>query len=600
MKKVDRNYTAGKSNTDLIGCIGFCEPVEVDTTSTKKVLITGAGSYIGETFRTYAAVHYPELEIDAVDMIDGSWSEKDFSVYDVIYHVAGIAHADVGNVDEATKEKYYVINTDLAVEVCKKAKSEGVKEFVFMSSMIVYGDSAPHGEKKIVDEHTVPKAANFYGDSKLQADVAVRDMADDSFKVIVLRPPMIYGKGSKGNYAMLAKFAKILPVFPDVDNDRSMLHIDNLCEFLCQIMLVKEFKENSVVLMPQNDEWTRTSEMVKEIAEISGKKIRMIGGIMKPVVSLGGKIPGKINGLVNKVFGNSCYAFEMSQYEGINYQTTSLKESIVKTEVCNSKESVTTKVGCDGLVSVIMPAYNAEMFVDESICSVLNQKYKNWELIIVDDCSSDNTVSVVQKYVEEDSRIHLYCQKVNSGSAAARNKGISKANGRYIAFLDADDLWFTDKLQKQISFMKENDYDFTFTSYELFSSEDGKSRGVFNVPSLIYYEEYLKNTIIGNLTVILDRWKVDNVHVEIGDIEDVLTWMYFLKRGYTAYGLNLNLAKYRVYVTSKSGNKLKNAKKYYECLRKNQGLSVEKSILCEICYLFNASVKRIKGRIQTR
>lgn len=120
--------------------------------------------------------------------------EKDFSGYDIVYHVAGIAHADVGSVDEATKADYYAVNTDLAVEVCEKAKEEGVKQFVFMSSMIIYGDSAPYGRKKIVDGHTVPVAANFYGDSKLQADVAVRDLADDKFKVIVIRPPMIYGK----------------------------------------------------------------------------------------------------------------------------------------------------------------------------------------------------------------------------------------------------------------------------------------------------------------------------------------------------------------------------------------------------------------------
>lgn len=334
MKKqtVGRHYTDGMTSEELIGHIGFGEPVEVDIETEKKVLITGAGSYIGEAFQTYATEHYPALKVDAVDMIDGSWREKNFSSYDIIYHVAGIAHADVGNVDEATKAKYYAVNTDLAVEVCEKAKAEGVKNFVFMSSMIVYGDSAPYGKSKVVDEHTVPFAANFYGDSKLQADAAVRELADDSFHVFVLRPPMIYGKGSKGNYPTLAKFAKKLPVFPNVDNERSMLHIDNLCEFLCQIMMVKEVKDNAIVLIPQNGEWTKTSEMVKEIGEVTGKKVRLIGGIMKPAVLLGGKVPGKIGGLVNKAFGNSTYAHEMSIYEGIVYQTTSLKESIQKTE----------------------------------------------------------------------------------------------------------------------------------------------------------------------------------------------------------------------------------------------------------------------------
>lgn len=349
-KSVGRNYTNGRNDKDLIGCIGFGEPVEIDTKTEKKVLITGAGSYIGESFRAYAAKKYPTLKIDAIDMTDSLWRECDFSGYDIVYHVAGIAHADVGKVDDATKEKYYAVNTDLAIEVCQKAKAEGVKRFVIMSSMIVYGDSAPYGKSKVVDEHTVPKATNFYGDSKLQADVAVRDFADDAFKVFVLRPPMIYGKNSKGNYPALAKLAKKLWVFPDVDNQRSMLHIDNLCEFLCQIMLVKDVKENSVILIPQNSEWVNTSQMVKEIGEVTDSKVTLVGGIMKLAISFGGKVPGKIGKLINKAFGNFAYAQSMSQYEGINYQTISLQESIRKTEGNDVKKKVLFLVNHDVVI----------------------------------------------------------------------------------------------------------------------------------------------------------------------------------------------------------------------------------------------------------
>ena len=133
----------------------------------KKVLITGANSYIGVSFENYVHEHYSsELSIDTVDMIDGSWREKNFSSYDVVYHVAGIAHADVGNVSDEVKAKYYVINTDLAIETAKKAKADGVKQFVFMSSAIVYGDSAPYGKRKRITADTEPQPANFYGDSK--------------------------------------------------------------------------------------------------------------------------------------------------------------------------------------------------------------------------------------------------------------------------------------------------------------------------------------------------------------------------------------------------------------------------------------------------
>lgn len=331
MRKVGRHYTDGKSDADLIGNIGFGEPVIVDKDVERHVLITGAGSYIGESFRAYAADYYPSLNIEAIDMIDGSWRDVDFSSYDIIYHVAGIAHADVGNVDEATKAKYYAVNTDLTVEVCKKAKKEGVGRFIFMSSAIVYGESAPYGTQKIIDSTAVPHPANFYGDSKLQADVAVRDMADDNFKVIVLRPPMIYGRGSKGNYPTLAKIARKVPVFPCVQNERSMLHIDNLCEFLCQLMLIKKISRDAVVLIPQNPEWTQTAQMVKEIGAVSGKNIKLIG-IANPAVAVVGKMPGKIGGLVNKAFGNMAYDQRLSKYDGLDYQVITLKESVERTE----------------------------------------------------------------------------------------------------------------------------------------------------------------------------------------------------------------------------------------------------------------------------
>lgn len=331
MKKSGRNYTAGKSDKELIGNIGFDEPVTVDKEMHRKVLITGAGSYIGESFQRYAEKHYTEnFTIDTLDMLTDAWREKSFADYDIVYHVAGLAHADVGHVSEETKEKYYQVNTDLAIEVAEKAKKEGVKEFIFMSSMIVYGDSAPYGKKKVIDENTVPAPANFYGDSKLQADVAVRELSDEKFKVIVLRPPMIYGRGSKGNYQTLSKLAKVLPVFPNVDNERSMLYIENLCEFLCQIMLV-DIKQNSTVLMPQNAEWTKISEMVEQIAKANGHKI-IRTKLLNPAVFIGSKIPGKIGGLVNKAFGNSAYKYKRSIYEGIDYQEFRLGASVRMTE----------------------------------------------------------------------------------------------------------------------------------------------------------------------------------------------------------------------------------------------------------------------------
>ena len=332
LKKIDRCYTEGKTKKELIGNIGFGGKVEVDKEQKKKVLITGAKSYIGQSFMKYAYKYYSNnFEIEELDLISENWKEKNFTNYDIVYHVAGIAHADVGNVSDEVKRKYYEVNTDLAVEVARKAKDEGVKEFIFMSSMIVYGDSAPYGKKKIVDENTVPEPSNFYGNSKMQADMAVRDMATEDFKVIVIRPPMIYGKESKGNYRTLATLVKKLPLFPDVENNRSMLFVGNLCEFLCQIMLVKEIKENAVVLIPQNKEWIKTSNMLRKIANVTERKV-YVTKCLDPFIFIASKVPGKIGTLVNKAFGNSCYEPSMSKINGIKYQIYDFEKSISITE----------------------------------------------------------------------------------------------------------------------------------------------------------------------------------------------------------------------------------------------------------------------------
>lgn len=325
-KKMDSVNAADTGFKDY-GCLKRFD-IDISEKNRKRVLITGAGSYIGESFERWAQEHYSaNFTIDTVDMRDPNWRSMDFSSYDIVFHVAGIAHADVGKVTEEEKKKYYAVNTDLAIETAKKAKAEGIRQFVFMSSMIIYGDSAPYGKEKVIDEHTVPAPANFYGDSKWQADQRVRMLASERFRVAVLRPPMIYGKGSKGNYPVLVKLAKKLPVFPEVENRRSMLYIGNLCEFLCKLMLSGE----GGVYFPQNEEYTKTSEMVRMIAGTAGKKV-WVTKLLKPAVVIGSHIPGKISRLVDKAFGNAVYRQEISVYEGLDYQKVSLKESIREAE----------------------------------------------------------------------------------------------------------------------------------------------------------------------------------------------------------------------------------------------------------------------------
>ena len=287
----------------------------------KRVLITGAGSYIGEAFEKYAGNHYKqEFTIDTVDMLDENWRQTDFSQYDVVFHVAGIAHADVENVTDETKALYYRVNTDLAVETAEIAKAAGVKQFIFMSSMIIYG-GLEH-----VTKDTMPQPSNFYGDSKWQADEKIRALNSETFRVVVLRPPMIYGKGSKGNYPVLAKLARKLPIFPKVKNIRSMLYIENLCEFLC--LMIKN--EERGIFFPQNESFTNTGEMVVQIAKVKGHAIWSTI-LLAPAVTIGKHCPGKIGALCNKAFGNSYYDLEMSEYKE-PYRVCGLEESIRRTE----------------------------------------------------------------------------------------------------------------------------------------------------------------------------------------------------------------------------------------------------------------------------
>lgn len=288
----------------------------------KKILITGANSYIGVSFENYLKQWSDQYSVDTVDMIDGTWREKDFSSYDTVFHVAGIAHADTGHVSEERKAFYYKINTDLTVETAKKAKADGVKQFIFMSSAIVYGESASIGKSKVITNNTNPFPANFYGDSKLQAENGILPLQDEDFNVIVLRPPMIYGKGSKGNYPVLSKLVKKLPFFPYVKNERSMLYIENLCEFV-RLMVVNE---EHGIFHPQNSEYSSTAELVKMIAKAHGKKIFIIKGFGWAL-----KIMSHITGLVNKAFGSMSYDMSISEYKE-DYRVCGLAESIKRTE----------------------------------------------------------------------------------------------------------------------------------------------------------------------------------------------------------------------------------------------------------------------------
>lgn len=289
----------------------------------KKVLITGLNSYIGNSFEKYIAeMQDASVLIEKVSLKEDGWQKKSWAGYDAVLHVAGLAHVDVTHADEKTKRRYYQINRDLARQAAEKAKNDGIKQFIYLSSIIVYGDSAPIGKEKKITKETKPAPANFYGDSKLQGEQAVSAFQSEDFRILILRLPMIYGKDSKGNFPKLKRLAEITPIFPKIENRRSMLYIKNLCE-LVRIAFEKELDGT---ICPQNKEVVSTSELVRLIGEQKHKKIVLLSGF---IVVL--KICSYLTGYVNKIFGSLEYDKELGGLE-LNYNRHSLRESLKNME----------------------------------------------------------------------------------------------------------------------------------------------------------------------------------------------------------------------------------------------------------------------------
>ena len=266
----------------------------------KIVLITGANSYIGTSFEKYITkwnLEHPNddhLIINTLDMQSPSWKEYDFSKYDSILHLAGIVHQKE---TESNRELYFKVNRDLAFETAKKAKEAGVKQFIYFSTMSVYGLLTG-----VIDKNTPENPTNAYGKSKLEGEKLIKSIEDDKFKVAIVRPPMIYGEGCKGNYQTLCKIVDFSPIFPDFPNQRSLISIENLCNFLFDIIK----NENQGLFLPQNPEYISTTSLVKKIANYKGKKIRFTK-LFNPIISFFQKQSNAIGIQCQKAFGNLIY-----------------------------------------------------------------------------------------------------------------------------------------------------------------------------------------------------------------------------------------------------------------------------------------------------
>ncbi|MEO2073957.1 MAG: glycosyltransferase family 2 protein [Bacillus sp. (in: firmicutes)] len=247
----------------------------------------------------------------------------------------------------------------------------------------------------------------------------------------------------------------------------------------------------------------------------------------------------------------------------------------------------------EAVVSIITPTYNAGRFITETIQSVKAQTFINWEMIIVDDCSSDNTVDIVMHEMSVDPRIKLIQLQKNGGPAVARNTAITAAGGNYLAFLDSDDLWHPQKLERQLMFMEKYNLAFSYTDYRMMTEKGERTDVVIQVPSKIEYKNLLKNTMIGTLTVMLDRRKVGRVQMPLHRdcSEDYGLWLSILSKGIHAYGLNEELATYRKCEHSLSSNKLKSAQKTWNTYRKVVKINVASSLWYFVNYSLHALIK---------
>ena len=277
------------------------------------ILITGAGSYVGTQVENWLKKE-GQFKVDSVDTFGDNWKKADYTKYEVVYHVAGIAHV---NADPKMEPLYYQVNRDLTIAIAKYAKEAGVKQFIFMSSMIVFHESQSL-KAEVLTKDTKPNPNGFYGDSKLQAEIGLKELECETFKVCILRPPMIYGPNSKGNFPRLAKLACKTPVFPAWHNKRSMLFIDNFSEFVKQAIL----RQLSGTFYPQNRELADTVEIIRFFAKEAGRRV-WITRLLNPFVWLGSFVLQPIN----KMFATYYYDPEMSKMD-FDYQLVSFEESL--------------------------------------------------------------------------------------------------------------------------------------------------------------------------------------------------------------------------------------------------------------------------------
>ena len=284
----------------------------------KKILITGKGSYLGNSLKAYLEAFGDCYQVDCLSLRSGDWKEQSFRGYDAVYHTAAIVHQPRSKDAPGELARYRAVNCDLAVDAAKKAKAEGVRQFVFLSTMAVYGLTAAFGKTVTITAQTPTIPTDNYGLSKLEAERALLSLEGPDFRVSILRPPMIYGKDCKGNFRSLVSMARRLPFFPKVPNQRSMLYVGSLNRLVQQII----DREDRGIFCPQDPEYVNTSAMVQAIAAAQGKHLVLVPGF-----SWAFHLLRHLTGAVDKAFGSLVYDKSLSKLEE-DYRIASFPDSV--------------------------------------------------------------------------------------------------------------------------------------------------------------------------------------------------------------------------------------------------------------------------------
>lgn len=457
--------------------IGKCSK-KLDLSEKKNIIIAGESAYIGVKFKEFMS-SYDNYMIESFSTRNDNWKQLDFSKYDVVYYVAGIAH-----IKETAENRnlYYEVNRDLAVAVAEKAKREGIKQFVYLSSMSVYGLTVGK-----INENTIVNPRNTYGKSKLEAEQLLWKLKDENFVVSIVRPPMVYGYGCKGNYQKLKSYILKIGILPKYINERSMIYIDNLSSAVRGII----HNGRSGIFFPQNVQYVNTTNLICNIALNNNKKIINIR-MIKPLIALATK---KIE-YVQKIFGTLVYDQKLNVPESWIIEKN-FEETIMFTEIPKIKMH---DIKIPRRILVLLSAYNGEKYLGQQIESIMNQSgLEEVDVLIRDDGSKDNTKRVIYEYIQKyPNRINVIYGE-NLGYNRSFFELVNVADGYdYYAFCDQDDVWLPDKLRIACEWLeKENpNLPLLYASTSFLVEDDLKPYGITRTRHRVFS---IYNTIIQNI-----------------------------------------------------------------------------------------------------